>query len=94
MSLRNHNPTLKLHMKGQKQYHEDQLEALLQREEGVREIEQSMPRLPVEKLSKLNPRELILTGRNKLAKESASCDPSVVSQYTERRSLAHTDIPH
>ena len=50
-----------------------------------------MPRLPVEKIRKLRGRDLSVNGRNKLAKESLSCDPSVVSDYTHRVSKAATE---
>lgn len=36
MSLRNHNPTLKQHIKGFNQYNQEQLEIMLQQEEGVK----------------------------------------------------------
>lgn len=52
-----------------------------------------MPKLPVQELNKLSNRELVLSGRNKLASESMSCDPSIMSQFTSRRSRAMTDLP-
>ena len=52
-----------------------------------------MPKLPIDSLKKLGKKELVLSGRNKLAAESASCDPSILSEYTSRRSKARTDLP-
>jgi hypothetical protein len=67
MSLRNNNLILKRHIKGENRYGENELEELLQREEGRREVERSIPKLPLEKLKNTDYRELSLTGRNKLA---------------------------
>jgi hypothetical protein len=43
---------------------------LLQLREGVRKIENSIPILPVEKLNRLKGKELSLSGRNKIKKET------------------------
>ena len=64
---------------------------MLQSEEGTKIIEKSIPKLPVEKLRKTEQRQFVLRGRNKLASESLSCDPSIASQYTSRLSKAMTD---
>ncbi len=46
MSLRNHNPILKQHIKGNK-YDEIELEKLLQRDSGIKQVEGSIPHLPL-----------------------------------------------
>lgn len=68
------------------------MEELLQRGEGVREIEGSMPALPVEELNKLAEGELRLCGRSKLLSESGSCDPSMVSELTSRRRSVASEL--
>jgi len=52
MSLRNHNPILKGHIKGHR-YGKVELEEMLQRDGGVKEVEDSIPKLPLEKLRRL-----------------------------------------
>ena len=47
MSLRNNNKILKRHLQGNTRYDESQLEQLLQRDEGVKEIESSVPKLHI-----------------------------------------------
>jgi hypothetical protein len=92
MSLRNHHHILKRHLKGNNRYSEHEMDALMQSEGGAREVEESMPRLPVEQLSKLAPGEMVVAGKNKLALESASCDPSMLSELGTRKSRAMTDL--
>lgn len=79
--MRDNSVILKRHIKGENRYKEGELEALLQGDEGRRSVEKAIPHLPVEKLSKMDPSALQLAGRNKLALESASCDPSITSKY-------------
>lgn len=67
MSLRDNSVILKRHIKGENRYKEGELEALLQGDEGRKSIEKAIPHLPVEKLSKMDPNALQLTGRNKLS---------------------------
>lgn len=47
MSLRNNNKILQRHLHGNTRYNASQLEELLQSDEGVREVESSVPRLPI-----------------------------------------------
>ena len=65
----------------------------MQYDEGVKEVEGSMPKLPVQELNKLAVGELTLGGKNKLAAESASCDPSMVTSMASKRSKAATELP-
>jgi hypothetical protein len=78
MSLRNHNPILKRHIKGNR-YGEVDLEEKLQMNEWTKEVEASIPKLPLEALKKIKIRELSLTGRSKSVIENQS--------LTERSSL-------
>ena len=71
MSLRNHNPILKRHIKGNR-YGEVELEEKLQMNEGTKEVEASIPKLPLEALKKIKTKELSLTGRSKSVIESQS----------------------
>lgn len=71
MSLRNHNPILKRHIKGHR-YGEVELEELLQRNAGIKEVEGSIPKLPLESLKNVKTRELSLSGRSKSVIESQS----------------------
>jgi len=67
MSLRNNNPILERHIKG---HHFDRVEKekLLQLRDGIKKIEDSIPILPLERLSSLNKKDLSLSGRNKYRK--------------------------
>jgi hypothetical protein len=91
MSLRNNNYILQRHIKGDKRYGEVEMEGLLLSDEGTRKVEKAIPKLPVERLRRTDHKEFALAGRNKLACESLSCDPSIASQYTTRLSKAMTD---
>lgn len=67
MSLRNHNPILERHIKGNT-FDKLEKEKLLQLREGTRKIEESIPILPVDKLKRLKFRDLSVSGRNKIRK--------------------------
>jgi hypothetical protein len=67
MSLRNHNPILERHIKGNR-FDKLEKEKLLQLRGGIKQIEESIPVLPVERLKRLNHRELSVSGRNKIRK--------------------------
>lgn len=62
MSLRNNSLALKRHLKGNR-LQEGELDQMLQSQEGSKQLESSLPRLPLEKLSKLTTAQLTLTGR-------------------------------
>lgn len=71
MSLRNNNPILERHIKGHR-FGKVEKEKLLQFREGTKRIEASIPRLPIQQLNQLRPRELSLSGRNKVKREGES----------------------
>ncbi len=71
MSLRNHNPILKRHIKGHK-FGDVEVEQMLQRDQGTKDVEASIPKLPLESLKKVKSRDLSLTGRSKSGMESQS----------------------
>ena len=73
MSLRNNDKILKRHIKGNK-YDWVELEEMLQTDRGVKTVEKSIPVLPLEKIKKVQPRELSLTGRSKALSETHRSD--------------------
>jgi hypothetical protein len=92
MSLRNHNPILKRHIKGNR-YGEVDLEEKLQMNEGTKEVEASIPKLPLEALKKIKTRELSLTGRSKSVIESQSLtERSSLLQFSTRDVLNQEEV--
>ena len=92
MSLRNHNPILKRHIKGNR-YGEVELEEKLQMNEGIKEVEASIPKLPLEALKKIKIRELSLTGRSKSVIESQSLtERSSLLQFSTRDVLNQEEV--
>ena len=86
MSLRNHDPILERHIKGNR-FDKLEKEKLLQLREGRRKIEESIPALPMERLGRLKERELSVSGRNKIRKE---VDSSEQGGNTTRYSVPST----
>ena len=92
MSLRNHNPILKRHIKGNR-YGEVELEEKLQMNEGIKEVEASIPKLPLEALKKIKTKELSLTGRSKSVIESQSLtEISSLLQFSTRDVLNQEEV--
>ena len=92
MSLRNHNPILKRHIKGNR-YGEVELEEKLQMNEGTKEVEASIPKLPLEALKKIKTKELSLTGRSKSVIESQSLtERSSLHQFSTRDVLNQEEV--
>lgn len=92
MSLRNHNPILKRHIKGNR-YGEVELEEKLQMNEGTKEVEASIPKLPLEALKKIKTRELSLTGRSKSVIENQSLtERSSLLQFSTRDVLNQEEV--
>ena len=92
MSLRNHNPILKRHIKGNR-YEEVELEEKLQMNEGTKEVEASIPKLPLEALKKIKTKELSLTGRSKSVIESQSLtEISSLLQFSTRDVLNQEEV--
>jgi hypothetical protein len=92
MSLRNHNPILKRHIKGNR-YGEVELEEKLQMNEGIKEVEASIPKLPLEALKKIKTRELSLTGRSQSVIESQSLtERSSLLQFSTRDVLNQEEV--
>ena len=92
MSLRNHNPILKRHIKGNR-YGEVELEEKLQMNEGTKEVEASIPKLPLEALKKIKTRELSLTGRSQSVIESQSLtERSSLLQFSTRDVLNQEEV--
>lgn len=69
MSLRNNHPLLKRHIKGHR-YGDVELEELLQYSAGVKQVEGSIPELPMDALRNVKTKELSLAGRSKSVVES------------------------
>ena len=64
MSLRNNSKILKRQFLGNR-YSDDQINELLQTDEGIKKIEASIPTLPMERLKSVEKKGLVLSGRNK-----------------------------